>query len=389
MKSKMTSYILVIISLTLVISGCSDNIDEINTDLTTQNSKGFVVENGFLKFESRETFGNSINKIINKSDSERNKWEKEIGFLSQQRIVDNIINEELKKDSINRTKFSNTDLSPKRNTGYNSEKFKRALSLVSESDFHSDAYYQALSKGVIKLIDKGTEDEYWDFSVFSSCYVSFINEDGLYAIADTLYQVTNNGIKAIEYSEKNWKDAVFKIKNSTENVKFRSPIQKINSPGVITSGWVSNNAWIFPKRIKIDVELSVQYLITSTLNYEFFHRVHSECQSKNLLGKWIYDKCGTVTINGSWEISVYASAQLYSGVYSFTGNDANNYYFSVNPSSGTLAYYESYFIVQPNSINFNYANGFPELQLDYQPHFTRLEWIATRPGLEARITSTN
>jgi len=387
MKYKLNKYVLGIFVFTTLLTGCDKNEDQFASIEPQKNEVGYLVRDGYLAFDSRESFRKSINKIVNQSEIERNKWEQKIGFVSQQRIAENVINEELKKDSINRIKFADTDLSPSKNTDYNSEAFKKALSLVSKSDLHSNAYYEALSKGVIKLIDEGTENEYWDFSVFSSCYVNFINEDGLYAVADTLYQVTNNGIKAIKYSDSSSKITILNVTKPSNNVKFRSPIQKVNSPGVFSSPWVQSTSWLLKKRIRISVELTLQYLIVSTLNYEFFHRVHSECQGQNILGTWIYDDCGTVKIDGSWEISMYRYPQLYSSSYSFTGNDANNYFFSVSPGSGALAYYESYFVVQPNSANFDYGNGWPERQLAYQPYFTHCNWTANRAdeGLTAVI----
>ena len=274
---------------------------------------------------------------------------------------------------------------PTKNTDYNSEAYIKALSSVKKSDLHSDAYYNALKDGVIKLIDENTENEYWDFTVFSSVYTAFINKEGLYAIGDTLYQVTNNSVKMIKYTDPKSKNELLNSKENN-NILYKSPIQKVTSPEVLTSGWVQEptGPW-YPKRIKIDVELSLQYLIVSTLHYEFFHRVHMECQGRNFFRKWIYDDPGNVIINGSWEISVYRFPQLYSDSFYFSGF-ANNYLFSVNPDTGEINNYNSYYIVHPNSGNFEYGYSWPERQLAYQPYFTHCNWTATRT--DKNLTAT-
>lgn len=290
-----TNYIKILFIFLIILASyaCKDN--ELTVLDTSNTSEGYFVRDGYLVFESKESFRNSINTILNLSEKDRKSWEEKIGFVSQQRIASNVIREELKKDSINRIKFANTDLCPTKNTDYNSEAYIKALSSVKKSDLHSDAYYNALKDGVIKLIDENTENEYWDFTVFSSVYTAFINKEGLYAIGDTLYQVTNNSVKTIKYTDPKSKNELLNSKENN-NILYKSPIQKATSPGVLTSGWVQEptGPW-YPKRIKIDVELSLQYLIVSTLHYEFFHRVHMECQGRNFFRKWI-DKNLTATI---------------------------------------------------------------------------------------------
>jgi hypothetical protein len=374
-----------------VLTSCDKNSEGLAPVVTNKitASIGYVVRDGYMVFDSKESFSKTINSIINLSETDRNKWENEISFNSQQRITNNVIREELKKDSINRIKFGNTNLSPTKNLDYNSVAFTKALSEVSKSDLHSEAYYKALSKGVIKIIDEGTENEYWDFNVFNRCFVGFINEDGFYGIADTLYQITDKGINAIKYIDNSSKiNLLKKATSSTVNKILLSPTQNADSPGVLSSGWVQEpiGPW-YPKRIKLDVELSLKYLMVSTLSFEFYHRFYVTCQQRNIFRTWVWDVTN-INLSGSWEISVYRYPQTYSGSYTYTGN-VSDVYGSLNPESNTnwVDLYDSYYAVWPNQGNFEYGNGWPERQMPYQPIFNGLNWSVTRTdkNLTARI----
>jgi len=367
-----------IIAIIFVFSSCEKNELSFKPEVVPKAEVDFEVRDGYLVFKSKEAFRRSINTIINLTESNREKWEKGIGFMSQQRITNNVIREELKKDSINRIKFANTDLSPNKNFDYNSEAFAKALSLVSKSDLHSEAYYNALNKGIIKLVNKGTLDEYWDYNILNRSYIGYINEDGLFGIADTLYQVTDNGINSIKYIDNSSKTNLLKSKLNTTVNKIRfSPTQSSDSPGVLTSGWVQepSGPW-YPKRIKLDVELSMKNLITLTLSYEFYHRFYVTCQQRNVFRQWIRDVT-YIKLYGTWEITVYRFPQVYSSSFSYSGNAAN-IYGSKNPENGQGNLYDSYYSVSPNQQNYDYGNGWPERQLAYQPEFNSLNWSVTR-----------
>lgn len=203
-----------------------------------------------------------------------------------------------------------------------------------------------------------------------------------------MYQITNKGIKAIEYINNSSKINLLKKTNSPDvNEMHFSPIQKVTCPGVLTSGWVQEptGPW-YPKRIKLDVELSLKYLIVSTLNYEFYHRFYVTCQQRNIFRTWVWDVTN-IELSGSWEISIYRYPQIYSGSYSNTGN-VSNVYGSLSPTSTSYVDpYDSNYIVYPSAANFDYGYGWPERQLEYQPYFTRCNWAVTRTdkNLTARI----
>lgn len=72
----------------------------------TQESQELSVINGCLVFENYKSFLETTDFIANLSDNEREKWESEIGFKSQRRIISNIIAQECVNDSINEIMYS-------------------------------------------------------------------------------------------------------------------------------------------------------------------------------------------------------------------------------------------------------------------------------------------
>lgn len=101
MKYKLNKYVLGIITFTVLMSSCDKSSEDLSS-LVSKSTTGYVVRDGYLVFDSKESFSKTINNIINLTEAARNKWENEIGFNSQQRITNNVIREELKKDSINK-----------------------------------------------------------------------------------------------------------------------------------------------------------------------------------------------------------------------------------------------------------------------------------------------
>lgn len=172
-------YLFALVAFTL--TSCDKSEESIS--ITSENAidmPNYKVREGFLVFKNVDSFKEAKIFIGNLSDIERRKWESLIGFKSQYSMFMKLIDEELIKDSLNRIKYAGKDLSK-----------------VDEHEYHSEYYYELLSKRVIKLVDEGTPNEYWDYSVNDRSSTPFINEDGLFAIGDTLYQITKYKVKSM------------------------------------------------------------------------------------------------------------------------------------------------------------------------------------------------
>jgi hypothetical protein len=360
--------------LFLIFISC-ERIESENPHKSTASTKTeFSVINGYLVFESKASFLKTSDRIANLSDKEREKWENKIGFYSQRRMIMDIIEDELIQDKINEVRFSDVD-----------------INLLNKDDLHSDAYKNALAKGVIKVIKEGTEDEYWDFTVFNRGFVDFINEDGLFAIGDTLYQVTNSYLKAMKPADISSPDTLLqtKVDDQNNNIVFCNMESKLkaSSPGLIESNWVADGSGKKgEKRIKVGIYLAVQHYIISDRSYDFLHNVYVQCQERNFWRKWKY-KGSEVWINGSWTVSVYYFPQRYSNTYSYNNKGVAYYKASINPETGSTAPYESYFHVSPNSMNRSLPSYMGD-QYNYQPIFQNYNWSATRPGGCCGLTAT-
>jgi hypothetical protein len=261
---------------------------------------------------------------------------------------------------------------------------------IDESEKHSDIYNKYLNLGVIKEINKGTEDEYWDFAIFNRGYIDYINEDGLFAIADTIYQVTDKYLKSFKNADFS---KIELLKNATNddlsnNIQVENMISTLKtysgSPGLIESDWVSSGNDRYDKRIKIGIFLDVQGYNPSATSpsYQFYHEVYVQCQQKNFWKNWKYVSTN-VTVNGSWDVGMFYREQSYDNSWSYS-NSVSYLKACINPDTGSGAAYQSYFTVYCND---PWSSGTEAL---YPPHFNSYNWTATRDGgccgLTAKLT---
>lgn len=162
-----------------------------------------------------------------------------------------LINEELIKDSLNRIKYAGKDLSK-----------------VDKREYHSEYYYEMLAKGIIKLLAEDTPDEYWDYSVYDRSSTPFINENGLFTIGDTLYQITNHKIKSMLLTkDTNKQDLLRSLSANNSGIQKTSAeyyYDLLNCPDQIWASWTTKGKWPSVKRrIRVGTELSfVEFLIS-------------------------------------------------------------------------------------------------------------------------------
>ena len=364
MKYKLKKYVLGLLAITLIITSCDKNEEQIASLNTQKNELGYKVKNGYLAFDNKESFIKTVEFVSKMNDKQRRNWEASIGFESQQSIINNLINEELIKDSLNRIKYANTDLSK-----------------IDKRNYHSDYYYKVLSKGIIKLIDEGTTNEYWDNSVYNRSSIQYVNEDGLYSIADTLYQVTNCGLKSILLiSASNKENTLKKLGMSNKIVKRITDKANVvpNKGEIWPTDWTEKGSWpSVRRRIKVGIELTFVEFLIPLQRIEFKHNYFVKCQKTNLFNVWIYEWTN-VEVTGNWRISAYFYDQIYES------NATYNTYCSdlkccVDPATGSFPPYGNNFWIYPNEqnsyvyweINYN----------DYLPIFAYYHWTARRPDV--------
>jgi hypothetical protein len=298
----------------------------------------YKVRDGFLVFANVESFAKATKFIGNLSETERQQWESKIGFQSQHSMFMKLIDDELIKDSLNRIKYAAKDLSK-----------------VDKREYHSEYYYEMLAKGVIKLVAEGTLDEYWDYSVYDRSSTPFINEDGLFAIGDTLYQITNHKIKSMLLrKDANEHDLLRSLSANNAGIQKMSAYvyPLLDCPGQIWAPWTTKRKWpSVQRRIRVGTELSFVEFLISTQRMEFKHNLYAQCQKTNLFNSWIYES-RSITVNGAWKIYAYSNPQYYEGTITYSSN-ASDLKGSVNPVDGSTAPFGSAFLIYPNSSNQN------------------------------------
>ncbi len=365
---------IIILVLILSLFSCKDDSVMYNNHVDIEANLDYEMYMGFIIFKDSAAYNRMISKIIQYDNYERTVWENGIGFNSQKSIITRLINEELRNDSLNRAKYANI-----------------CKSEICKNDYHSDYYFANLNKDVIKIINAGTADEYWDYKIFDRSMAPFVDKNGLYAIGDTLFQITEYDIKYIPLNKDKEKHELLEELKDSQNVlckvysKSVSPI--FPSPGEIWAGWQVVGTWpSVQKRIRVGVELTcVEYLVPMR-RFEFKHQVYVQCMKTNLFNRWIYD-WSNVELSGSWSITAFPIQQTYSNQLTYSSY-SSNLVLTVHPGSGNLHPFGTNFLIYGDVLN-------QELDAlyvwNFQPRYNYYSWNAKRTdvNLTSSLTSQN
>ncbi|MBN1116771.1 MAG: hypothetical protein JXA77_06185 [Bacteroidales bacterium] len=336
-----------IISLLLIVNSCNDEITSQDFDSIDKNE--LKVENGILVFNSSNSFFKTINEIANYSDAERKGWEESIGFLSQNRIISQII--EAEQEHI----APYMDLSD-----------DELLDQENVPSKHSATFYKYLDYGVIKITDEGTENESWDYSVSNKMYTDFINIDGIFAIGDTLFQFNKDVVKI--YPKSNTSN-VDKLKMTNVSNEEISIIQLKTNFKSTRYFYDKDIAEADKKRISVEVYGDMLYFIESSKTLYYTYVVFIRCQEKKLFS-W-KDINTEFWINGKWDFRYGPLNNGWDASYNWHGNGCYCKR-SVNPETGELINENSSFYVKV-----------PEWEpWDFTPipYFRNIYWYGLRYG---------
>lgn len=312
---KKLSFIIALSMLIGMFYSCEEQI-EVQPEVNTESADtDFTVIDGYLSFSSTESFTNNINTISSFSKEERIKWEKQNGFLSQRTIVDMIIDKEIAiYDSIK-------------------EEFKgKKIDEINKRDLHSDIYNKYIDKGVIKLFDEGTKDEYWNHSACNPAYLDFINEEGFYAIGDTLYQITENEAKG--------------------------------SSNIIWTDWEGTTS----HRAIMGIYLNgVEYLTSFGNHWNYQHNLYIYSQERTWWGGWMYSY-EHKSFFADWDMTVFYNPKYLIG-HSMGESFEAQYAKAIYPQTGYIYNYNYVFTTFSRQDNYN--------DYMYPPTYLRYLYIAT------------
>lgn len=350
----------------LFLASCSDQVlDTAEEDQEPVNEELVQVKNGYLHFKDVSAFSEITSLICNMTDEEREEWEEEQNFLSQRRIMSEVIKAEDEFEEECIVKYDGVDVSN-----------------LPDSLFKSVLYKKYLAKNVIKEVNQGTEEQYYDLAIYNVSMIDFVNEDGFFAIGDSLYHV--DAERLVVLVDGSFKKELVKSATSmsaSENVTIIDSRIQLKSTNWRSPGWIYPSSGQYKEegkqRIGLKVLLDVKlFIVTTPAVYEFYHDVHVKIQKKNWRGQWKYETTG-VWLDGNWEMSIFRNPLILTNSYSWQGN-ANYLKVSVNPSTGSVAPYQSYFSISSPNPYYN--------DDDYSPIYTDYYWKATRWGGAAGIT---
>lgn len=154
-----------IICLALGIAACTD--EQVGPQTPSTNETRIV--NGMLVFNSSRDLTQAIE---NARDLPANSYV--YNFTSKQDLLENIIKEERKNmDALDTLEGEALAKAPK----------------------HSSTYQKALENGIIKEIHYTDGSTSYDLNLCLPAYAKVINEEGFFAINDTIFQVTGDKVK--------------------------------------------------------------------------------------------------------------------------------------------------------------------------------------------------
>lgn len=336
MKKCVLPYLVVITVITLMNSCKKEEI--LNTYNSTQlNQSGIEVsvKHGMLVFSSMEAYQRTIEQLDKMSDVEAALWEKSIGIKTQRGIFSDIVKAE-------------NDLLITPYEGLSQDELQNVLAPKSK---HSELYFAYLNKGLIKIVDPGTQDEYFDYATINPAFAKVINKDGFIAIGSTLYQFTNTEIKSKEnYSIDDVQLlGVSKISNESERILVITPNSVANNKVMGDFDFDMESSWGYSssndRRIKIRVIFNSN-LTGGGTGCTANHNVNVVVQKKNIWGNWVAS-AQQMWLNGNWDsqFTLFNYQELnYYPTYSYYNATVNNYWSSISPTSANVAPYASSFI---------------------------------------------
>lgn len=313
--------------------------EENNNDMQEINLPEVYSKNGLLNFKDRNSLSQYTEKNYLLNLEELTDIEEEFGFLSQKRIFDLIVEAENIHDELMEEKYAHIE---------NKEVLTNQPEIL-----HSEIYYQYLKSGTIReFVDDEDGSSYMNYSAVLPELAPVLNIDGLYAIQDTLYQITENSVKI-------WYDAdltkLETIKNATETdsakgifVNYIGGLTKSKSaPEHAKSDW-NYSLSSSRKRARILLRYLAEFS-NSKGGPSIHYSINTQYQQKNWLGNWKFKDKTDIYVWASWSLSRYWLYGSWKTDYvslnpnPMYSSSANNWWFSVNPETGQTVAPANYF----------------------------------------------
>jgi hypothetical protein len=329
------AYLFGAVGATLAMVGCKkeNGLPDTHASVSTEAIRN---EKGILVFKDKETFDSTLQKLSLMTREEADKWEKDFHFTSQRNIFNKIADAENEYDE------------------YALKKTPEEIQAMPE---HCDLYFHYFKNGLIKE-ENGT----YNYSIFSGSYACVVNEQGLVAIDKTIIYLTDKEVKKITDGDFN-KISLLKSTQKTDtsnNIVVNTIDVSSALRGMFnwsrSSGWVSSGNCNNCKRISMSVTFSSDLSGGGSSGVDRYD-VNVQCQQRNSFGNWKY-VFTTTTINGSWRTyQRYTTGvtNIFNPTYYYS-NSINNFWTSVNPTTGAGAPHQTSFVYSAGATTFWYED---------------------------------
>jgi len=331
--------------------------------------EGVSANQGVLSFQSLAAFERTYPTISQMDVTQAAAWERDIGFVSQRNIFNQIVEAE---DGFLWKPYE-----------YKSDK---ELKKIAPPQGHTAIYQRYLRAGVIK---RQPDDDTYDYALSDRSYAPIVNADGFFIVADTLYQVKGGLFKEVEGADLSRRSSLDRARStdSAKKITVRPTIdlsgEAAAKAGLAGCSFPRSSGWITSgnRRGSTTVYFSLNYVYPFPYKHVIItYNVAVTSQKKNFWGTWIYPSCpNECWIGGTWTANFdYISAQTlgfagtmpYARSYSYPHpNCINMFQASINPATGTTAPY-------PSTFTFNAPAGLAFSNVRLSP----MQWSVSVPG---------
>lgn len=297
-------------------------------------SSGISVQAGILVFGDANSFEHISHWLEGLDSPQADAWEDRIGFVSQRRLFDQVVEAEYE-----------IYLGPYENAS------DEQLQHLTPPQGHSAIYGRCLTAGVIQAIG-----DTYDYAVSRRSLVRVIDEHGFFVVGDTLFQAQRSYFKE-------WRNATLGDRAELNAATKSDPRRGMSvfdaredevadspAPAGTIGSFTKSTGWVTSghKRGRLDVTFNRKFVYPYPYLHLISHYdVNVQSQTKNFWGHWNFSNCpNECWISGSWTAKFdllslatlsYAGAQWGGGSYSYPyhPNCMNNFLASFSPLKGT------------------------------------------------------
>ena len=361
-------------ALTALACSCSDEIEPSNGSSGTNNVITMAVDDiqikdGMMVFGSSKVLEQTVNDLNTASITASTKSLSRTNFRSQQEIFHQIVIEE---DSLDE-RLSRLP--------------KKEIKSLDVNMTHSDIYLEMRDKGIIREYEEDGGISY-DYAICDPTLASIVNEDGFFAVADTVFYLDADKIVR-------WENANFRNLNkmkSAYQTDSTANIYVFNSK-VLTKGTPADekyaeihykDAFNGKKKYTLTLHFQIDNLMklgTDCMKMSYRYYVSVKSKTKKVFGGYKYRTCyQEYTSSSSASAKVYRTSQPSSLINAQPGSTSKDFKGNYENVFVPLSFYSPVANQQWESVC--------ELFFNIGPEKVAIESATTNPSISVKFENT-